>query len=409
MNKSLSLLMLVFLGACSEQQVQSESSSDVNILVFGDSGYQLDYVEQKYFDRPYKTKADYIASYREEWLEKHKPIEDFKEPLLEFHQASGSYMPASGQMVVADAMTNYCAQASCDFGVMLGDNIYPDGATLGADGVDDAKRFDDILSAPYEKLAALNDDFKVYATLGNHDWHTSRAGAMAQIDYMRQHSMYYMNDFFYSAIPPGTNGDVELFVVDTEMLLASTSVKDAILNADGSEKDHEKYKTPRAAAIPQTDGEKNMVVWLEEALSQSKAKYKIILAHHPFWSAGGGKFEQARSIRALIRPSVCKYADAYFAGHEHTLEVYLDSCSDLDIEREKPLLQLVSGAAGKQRSVHSSYVAAQDEAYPERQLLFAEGGIFGFAGVSVNKEGVQVTLHGVESNGGVTKLFDYSL
>lgn len=410
-------MIFTLLAACSEQSDNPAASAatgsvddnKINILVFGDSGYQLGYVEQKYFDRPYKTREAYIESYRQDWLNKHKPIEDFREPLLEFHEASGSYMPASGQIVVANAMTEYCARTDCDFGVMLGDNIYPDGATLGADGVDDAKRFDDLLSAPYEELAALRDDFKVYATLGNHDWHTSREGAMAQVDYMRQHPMLYMSDLYYSVVPPNTGGEVEIFVVDTEMLLQTTPVKQAILNPDGSEKSHEEYKSLRASAIPQTEGEKSMVAWLESALSESKARYKIVMAHHPFWAAGGAKFEQARAIRGLIRPMVCQYADAVFAGHEHTLEAYTDDCSDIGVDRDKPVLHVVSGAAGKQRSIHSSFVSEQNKAYPQRQLLFAEGGLFGFAGVELEQGDLRLRLYRVELNGDLVDVFDYQL
>ena len=48
--------------------------------------------------------------------------------------ANGGYVPASGMMPVARAMRAYCQTTRCDAGMMLGDNIYPDGATLGADG-----------------------------------------------------------------------------------------------------------------------------------------------------------------------------------------------------------------------------------------------------------------------------------
>ena len=418
MVRHLLILSAALVVACAKQadpadavvpEQLAEVDVGINILVFGDSGYQLGYVEQKYFDRPYKTKDDYLAFYREEWLEKHKPIEDIREPLLEFHEASGSYMPASGQLVVAKAMTEYCKQTDCDFGLMLGDNIYPDGATLGADGVDDAKRFDDLLSEPYKGLAALREDFKIYATLGNHDWHTSREGAMAQVNYMREHPMLHMDDVFYSVVPPDTDGKVEIFVVDTEMLLQTTPVKDAILNPDGSEKLHEKYKSPRVSAIPETDMERSQNVWLEGALRESTADYKIVISHHPFWSAGGGKFEQARAIRRLIRPAVCEYADAVFSGHEHTLEAYIDDCSDIGVAREKPVLHLVSGAAGKQRSVHSSFVTEQNKAYPQRQLLFAEGGVFGFAGVELGLGVARLHLYSVEPNGEMNELFDYEI
>ena len=150
-----------------------------------------------------------------------------------------------------------------------------------------------------------------------------------------------------------------------------------------------------------------MVAWLESALSESNADYKIVMAHHPFWSAGGTKFEQSRSIRRLIRPAVCKYADVVFAGHEHTLEAYTDDCSDIGVERGKPVLHVISGAAAKQRSVHRNYIVEQNKAYPQRQLLFAKGGIFGFAGVVLSQGELRLRFYSVETDGGVAEIFAY--
>jgi hypothetical protein len=78
-------------------------------------------------------------------------------------------------------MRSYCAKQGCDFATLLGDNIYPDGATAGADGIDDALRFRDLLMIPYGPLGDGLKDFRIYTVLGNHDWHTSREGAMAQV------------------------------------------------------------------------------------------------------------------------------------------------------------------------------------------------------------------------------------
>jgi len=86
---------------------------------------------------------------------------------------------------VSQAMKDYCRdQMKCDFAVMLGDNIYPSGATLGADGRDDDQRFHDTLSEPFGNIVADDDNFLSYVTLGNHDWETSRAGGFAQIDFL---------------------------------------------------------------------------------------------------------------------------------------------------------------------------------------------------------------------------------
>jgi hypothetical protein len=45
----------------------------------------------------------------------------------------------------------------------------------------DAIRFRDLLTIPYGPLADGLKDFRIYTVLGNHDWHTSREGAMAQV------------------------------------------------------------------------------------------------------------------------------------------------------------------------------------------------------------------------------------
>ena len=390
-----------------QQRVSPET--EITIIAFGDSGYHPDYLHKKYFNRPFTTEQDFIDDYKRKWLESDRPIDEFAVPTLEFHTASGSYIPKSSLYTVANAMTSHCRQNTCDFAVMVGDNIYPDGATLGADGIDDATRFRDLLSLPFAAMGNNQPHFKIYATLGNHDWHTSRAGAMAQVEFMRNNDMFYMDGLFYSVQPPAANGQLELFVVDTEMLLAGTKVKKALRNKDGSEKNHDMYKTPRASAMPQTDEEKAMVEWLARALQTSTASWKVVVGHHPLWSAGGAKFEQARALRRLIRPLLCEHADAYLAGHEHTLEVYADSCSDIGgVNRNKDLVQIVSGAAGKKRSVHSPFVAQQNLAYPQRKMLFAEGMIAGFAQISMKQGVIDVAMFIAEDDGSIKQTFTHT-
>jgi hypothetical protein len=65
-----------------------------------------------------------------------------------------------------------------------------------------------------------------------------------------------------------------------------------------------------------------MASWLEEALRTSTARWKFVVGHHPIWSSSGSKFEQGRALREMILPAMCRYADAYLVGHDHTLEIH---------------------------------------------------------------------------------------
>ena len=75
-------------------------------------------------------------------------------------------------------------------------------------------------STPFKDFGAFAPDFRIYATLGNHDWRTSREAAMAEVRYLETTPPFYMDGIFYSVKPPAGRGDVEMFVLDTEVLLA---------------------------------------------------------------------------------------------------------------------------------------------------------------------------------------------
>ncbi|MGH8250120.1 MAG: metallophosphoesterase [Steroidobacteraceae bacterium] len=270
---------------------------------------------------------------------------------------TGAWIAASGQAAVARAMRDYCAAgAGCEFAVMLGDNIYPDGATAGADGRDDAERFRKILYEPYAPLAALDPAFRIFVALGNHDWRTSREGALAQVRYHETTRPFYMDGIRYSVAPTGDARELEVFVLDTHVLLSGVTVLEDELADDGSELHTEEVDPPSPWSLPQTDAERSMVDWLERSLAASPARWKIVIGHHPLWSSAGSKFQQARALRALILPALCRHADLYLAGHEHTLELHTDACKDVTEARGRPPLgQVVSGAAGKQRPLNTAF------------------------------------------------------
>lgn len=364
----------------------------VTLLVFGDGGYHYDHLEKKVYEKVV-TEAQFLAKERKDWVEERRPPEEFDSPPTYQLPSTGSVIPATGQMPVSKAMTSYCAQRGCDFATMLGDNIYPDGAMADAG---DAKRFRDLFTTPYGALAAGREDFRIYGVLGNHDWHTSRDGAMAQVRFLETTTPFFMNGLFYRVVPPASHGEVEIFAIDTEVVLAGTTVREAILAEDASEVATDELAQLEPWAAPQNDAERAMVDWLETSLASSKARWKIVIGHHPLWSTAGSKFQQAKSLRRLILPALCRYADLYLAGHEHTLEVHTDNCSEaLPGSHVTPLPQVVSGSASKMRPTNSAFIRQQMKAHPELHTLWARGLTWGFAHLTF--AGDQVTVRMLET------------
>jgi hypothetical protein len=370
----------------------------MNLILFGDHGYDLDYLEAD--DKtPPLTLEQAVAAEREEWAEDKRPPNEFEASPMVRLPDTGGYVSASGLMPIVRAMTQHCRTERCDAGVMLGDNIYPNGPTLGADGVSDAKRFDDILLQPFKDFGSFAPDFRIYAALGNHDWRTSREAALGEVAYMERTRPFYMDGLIYRVKPAG-HPDVELFVLDTEVLLSGQTVYEAELADDGSELPGRVLDERPAWTRPATDRERNMVAWLEQSLRESSARWKIVMAHHPLWSSAGSKFQEARVLRRLLLPTLCRYADMYLAGHEHTLELHSDSCSKaLPGEPVQPLPNIVSGAAAKQRPLNSWFMAHQARDNPELKTFFARGMTWGYAHLSLDGDRATVRIYTTPDDG----------
>ncbi len=382
----------------------------VGFLLFGDSGYHLGYPDQDDYDDLYTPEA-FEKSEWDDWIEDKRPPDEYESRPADISPVTGKTVPATGMHRISTAMKNYCANvARCDFGAMLGDNIYPSGLTMGADGFDDNLRLKDILGDPFGNIVSDPDHYTTYVTLGNHDWETSREGGFAQIEYLEKTDGFYIDGPYYAVKPAAGKGDIELFVIDTSMMLAYLPVKEDYLNDDGSEALTGELEEPDYFVGPMTEDELNMHVWLEKSLRESTARWKFVVAHHPIWSSSGSKFEQARALRELILPAMCRYADAYIVGHDHTLEIHTDDCSRaLGKATQKPLVQLVSGAAAKQRPIHTSFMKHQEAKYPEHKTLHAEGLLWGFMHMTIGSDSAQVTVLSIPDEGGsdVTVDFEY--
>jgi len=402
--------MAVALMACSAKEqgpntpvVEAEEPLKFGILAFGDSGYHPNYLKESQYNPPKTTEAEYLDAKQKKWIKSKRPPAEFSAPPSYYVESENTWIEASGLYPTAEAMVSYCESRSCEFSVMLGDNIYPDGATKGVDGKSDEERFDILFSKPFSPLGEGKPDFRIYTTLGNHDWNTSRAGAMAQVEFMENTLPFYMDGISYSVKPPAGNGEVEIFVIDTEVLLSSTTVYEDELNDDGSPVVGTEVKEPEPWTVPQNDAEKNMVAWLDNAMKQSDARWKLVVAHHPIWSTGGTKFTQATALREMLMPTLCRYADVYFAGHEHSLELHEDSCESVLGEGSNlPLLEIISGAAGKQRGVNTAFKAYQDKHHPETKSIWVKGMTWGFAHIQFDGDSATVDMVTTPNDGSAT-------
>jgi len=380
------LIGLLLAGCAATPPVKTPGT--YSFIAIGDHGYDLRHLDPEDTDPP-MTPADFIAEERKDWAKDKRPTAEFKAGPYTIVQPSRGAVAASGMMSVSNAMRRWCETKACQFGVMLGDNIYPD----GADGIDDSARFRDIFTEPYGRFAKLSPDFRLYATLGNHDWHTSREGALAQAAWLKANKPFYMDGFIYRVSPPETKGEVEIFVLDTHLLLNGGKVMEDALADDGSEISSADYEQPGAWEKPVTALEKAQAAWLSQALKSSTARWKIVIGHHPLWASAGSKYRQSEALRAAILPVLCEDADMYLAGHEHTLEAFTDACETaLPGKAVKPLPAIVSGAAGKQRPLNTAFMRFQLAKAKGLKQLHAQGMVWGAAHLTLAPETATITF-----------------
>lgn len=169
-----------------------------------------------------------------------------------------------GQYLVASAIEEKCKKSGCDFGILLGDNIYNN----GVENIDDPQ-FITKFEKPYQSL-----DFKLYLILGNHDY---RGNIQAQIDYTGRSKKWNMPGSTYSF----SKDMIDFFAIDTN----------------------------RPDKKQQTE--------LISLLENSKAKWKIVFGHHPRYTNSVYKGKISPAITDMLDNALCNRADLYLAGHEH--------------------------------------------------------------------------------------------
>jgi predicted MPP superfamily phosphohydrolase len=174
---------------------------------------------------------------------------------------------SSYQKLVASAMLEAHRAAPFDFAITLGDNFYNEGMASPTD-----PRWKTLWEDLYDPLG-----IRFYAVLGNHDWRLSDSPA-AEILYAQRSPSWRMPSPYYTF----TAGSAQFFALDTNEISEA------------------------------------QLLWLDEALAKSSARWKIVYGHHPIYNVGEHG-DDKRLIERLL-PMLKGRVDIYLAGHDHNLQ-----------------------------------------------------------------------------------------
>jgi len=250
-----------------------------------------------------------------------------QEPLT-FGVIGDSGAPGPPQQQIARQMKKYYDDRHrFEFVLLLGDNVYPDGIGRGL-----KVHFEE----PYAML--LGAGVKFYAALGNHD---IRKGTETQVNYDK----FNMGGRRYYSFVKG-DGLIEFFALDSTVLsgdakeleqleVAQLEREKVAINADGriSQKERKRLarldpelEGSRAFIKEHTSLAETQLAWFKDALSKSRARWKVVFMHHSIYSSamrrgGHGNTKGVLRLRALLEPILVQQkVDAVFAGHDHTFE-----------------------------------------------------------------------------------------
>lgn len=194
------------------------------------------------------------------------------------------------QVDVANQMGLTAAAIDSAFTVSMGDNFYENGVT----GVDDPQweaSFEQIYTA-----ASLQSPWKII--LGNHDY---RGNVQAQLDYSKHSHRWQLPARYYQetvTLPDG--GKADFFYIDTSPFIQSyIGTKTNISGQDTTAQ----------------------LAWLDAALAESDAAWKIVIGHHPIYTAVTGYDHDQPDLIARLDPVLRKHdVKIYINGHDHCLQ-----------------------------------------------------------------------------------------
>lgn len=207
-----------------------------------------------------------------------------------------------GQLAVARQMFAVQQNTKFDLIVFLGDNIY----NSGSPG-DFGRKF----TLPYRQF--IENGTEMRGVVGNHDVRGEADGGV-----LLQQMMFQMGTRPYFAFARG-GGQVEFFGIDSNAFITPNLSQNA----------------------------RDQLQWLDRELGGSRAKWKILLLHHPLYSSakkhGWTSRDQGEmeSVRNAIEPLLERHGvKIVLAGHDHVYE---------RVKPQKGIFHFVSGTGSETR------------------------------------------------------------
>ncbi|GAA4323702.1 tartrate-resistant acid phosphatase type 5 family protein [Flaviaesturariibacter amylovorans] len=217
------------------------------------------------------------------------------------------------QQAVADRMDIVGRHHGIRFIISTGDNFYYAGVRNTSDRHWQAS-FEEVYNRSGHQVPW-------YPVLGNHDYGTN---PQAQIEYSALSERWRMPARYHSLKQRMGDGYSALF------LFTDTS---PLVNANHGN---------RMGDLDQQDTAAQRR-WLADALSDSKDTWKIVIGHHPVYSAGPHR--DTRELIGRFEPIFLQTrTDFYLAGHDHSLQ-HLHRDGD-------PVHYLVSGGGSEATRIH---------------------------------------------------------
>lgn len=142
-----------------------------------------------------------------------------------------------------------------------------------------------------------------YPVLGNHDYHMGRAAAMSQIERTEA-----TDDDEWQM--PGANYTMT-FLDEAVRLIAIDTPKIAPYETHSTEDIYDDADVIAALEKFESD--------LNEAASDSKTKWILVMGHYPILSVA--EHGDNQQLSELLLPLFKRYGvDAYFCGHDHSMQ-----------------------------------------------------------------------------------------
>lgn len=297
---------------------------------------------------------------------------------------------ARPQWQVADAMREQHARQPFSLALGLGDNVYEQGPWA-----DDDSQFSAKFEDPNHDL-----DFPWLMVQGNHDNSSLLPGDGGwllrgdhEVAYHARSRRWFMPSRYYSVRIPQERPVVEFFVLDLNPIAA--------------------YLPPLFQPYWAPDGQfmTEQATWLDRAIDESPATWKIACTHHPYLNNGphgnAGEYEglsiapiNGIHVKDFFETHVLGRCQFLLSGHDHSLQVLEPNTES------KGTRQIVSGAAAK--SVHDEPAASGR--YTPNTALYQNYTDLGFMILDLTPATADLGVYTVDlANGGATNVFQRRL